>query len=119
MSFWCLNVSFVNNIQRNTLSLHRKLGYRKKTLTVYMMWWDRGKIVVASCILAAAAGTWSSAKYISANRSQICSCNSQARCGPGRGVNDDMDDATSESACSTLDAAREWACKDAATYMVI
>lgn len=79
-----------------------------------MMWWDRGKIVVASCILAAAAGTWSSAKYISANSSQICSCNSQARCGPGRGVNDDMDDATSESACSTLDAAREWACRDAA-----
>lgn len=99
-------------------SLLRKQGHIKKTLTVYMMWWDRGKIVVASCILAAAAGTWSSAKYISANSSQICSCNSQARCGPGRGVNDDMDDATSESACSTLDAAREWACKDAATNIL-
>lgn len=45
-------------------------------------------------------------------RSQICNCNNHALCGPGFGVNELIDEATSERACSTLDAASDCACKE-------
>lgn len=51
-------------------------------------------------------------KKTSVKSSQICNCKSQAFCGPGFGVNELNDDATSDSACSILDAANEGACNE-------
>lgn len=81
-------------------------------LTVYIMWCERGKIFVASWIEAAASEIWSSERYISASNSHTCNCNNQARWGPGLWVYEEIEEATSDRACSTRDAANECACRE-------
>jgi len=46
------------------------------------------------------------------SKSQICSCNSHACCGPGFGVNEPIEEATSDRARSTLAAAKDCACSE-------
>lgn len=55
---------------------------------------------------------WSRIRKTSVSRSQICNCSSHALCGPGFGVNELIDEATSERACSTLEAANDCACRE-------
>jgi len=55
---------------------------------------------------------WSRIRKTSVSRSQICNCSSHALCGPGFGVNELIDEATSERACSTFEAANDCACRE-------
>lgn len=63
----------------------------------------------ASWIHEVASLGWSKSKNTSARSSHTCSCNNHARWGPGLGTKELSEDATSDSACSTLEAARDWA----------
>lgn len=79
---------------------------------MYIIWWLSGKIFVASCKERTAPFGWSKTKYTSVSNNQTCNCNSHALCGPGFGVKELSDDATSDKACSTLEAANDCACKE-------
>lgn len=46
------------------------------------------------------------------SNNQTCNCNNHALCGPGFGVNELSDDATSDKACSTFEAANDCACRE-------
>lgn len=74
-----------------------------------MIWWLNGNIFDASWIHDVASLGWSKSKKTSASSSHTCSCNNQARWGPGLGTKELRDEATSDNACSTLEAARDCA----------
>lgn len=78
-------------------------------LTEYIIWWLNGNIFDASCTESVASFGWFNTRKTSASSNHTWSCNNHARCGPGFGTKELREDATSDNACSILDAARDWA----------
>lgn len=89
----------------------------EKIITIYIIWWDMGYMLIASCKQFVAATIWSSSKNISANRSQILCCIVQVLCVLVGRLNEELteDAAISVIACSTLATVNDWgACNESA-----